>query len=415
MNWIWISLFFFLPVNSCITNSEVAQVIDNTTDSFEDNESILHPVHVTVGAERYDEYVPDLFGKRVGLVVNQTSMVKFDHLVDVLVEKGVDIKTVFAPEHGFRGTADAGEKVSNGVDSKTGIPIISLYGKNRKPSASQLANLDVVLFDIQDVGARFYTYISTLEYVMEACAEQGKQFIVLDRPNPNGYFVDGPILDLEFQSFIGRQQIPVVHGMTVGEYAQFLNGEDLLKNSIKADLKVVTCLNYNHNTEYELPIAPSPNLPNQQSILLYPSLCLFEGTNVSVGRGTNTQFQVIGSPKYTIGSYTFRPEPKPGAKNPKFNGENCAGYNLTQIPQQTIYDKGQLNMSWLINMYQFHANNGHSFFLKNNFFDKLAGTDLLRHQLEAGLSEEEIRLSWQDGLNEFKQVRKKYLLYQDFE
>lgn len=404
MNWIWLFLFSFLPVDAC--QSEELEEFSATE---------AHPTHVVVGAERYAEYLPELTGKRVGLVVNQTSVVKFDHLVDILLDKGVNVTTVFAPEHGFRGTADAGEKIENGIDKQTGLPIISLYGNNKKPSAAQLSNVDVVLFDIQDVGVRFYTYISTLEYVMEACAEQGKPVIVLDRPNPNGHIVDGPVLDKQFQSFVGRQEIPVLHGMTVGEYAQFLNGEQLLANQIQAVLKVVTCSYYDHTTQYELPIAPSPNLPNQQSILLYPSLCFFEGTNVSVGRGTDTQFQVIGTPKYKIGSYAFTPEPKPGAKYPKFNGETCGGFDMTTIPQERLYNDGKLDLTWLKTMYDFHSQNGYSFFLDNGFFNLLAGTDELRNQLEAGLSVDEIRWSWQDDLNVFKQIRKKYLLYKDFE
>ncbi len=404
MNWIWIFLISFLPVKSC----EQQQVIEESSDD-------LHPTHVVVGAEQFDLYLNNIKDKKVGLVVNQTSVVNYKHLVDILLEKQVNVTTVFAPEHGFRGTADAGEKVENGIDTKTGLPIISLYGKNKKPYASQLENLDVVLFDIQDVGARFYTYISTLEYVMEACAEQGKEMIVLDRPNPNGFLVDGPVLKKEFQSFIGRQEIPVLHGMTVGEYAQFLNGEKLLANGVQTNIKVVPCLYYDHTTRYELPIAPSPNLPNQQSILLYPSLCFFEGTNVSVGRGTDNQFQVVGSPKYSIGSYAFTPEPMPGAKHPKFNGETCYGYNLTGVSQEAIYSNPGLNLSWLKEMHDYHVHQGHDFFLDNGFFNLLAGTDELREQLEAGLDVDEIRWSWQDDLKAFKEVRKKYLLYPDFE
>ena len=397
-------LVLHLPLFACKPTSMVNE------ESI--NQNTQKPI---VGAQQFNEYLTRIQGKRVALVVNQTSMVEEGHLVDALLNRNIEVKKVFAPEHGFRGTADAGEKVKSGIDTKTGLPVISLYGNNKKPTAAQLADIDVVLFDIQDVGARFYTYISTLEYVMEACAEQDKKVIVLDRPNPNGHYVDGPVLNLDFQSFVGRQQIPIVHGMTVGEYAKFLNGEQLLANGAHADLEVIPCKQYDHTTPFELPVAPSPNLPNQQSILLYPSLCLFEGTNVSVGRGTNTQFQVYGSPKFAIGSYAFTPTPMPGAKYPKFEGQACYGMNLTNVPDSFFYDEPKLHLGWLIGMVEFHKNAGEPFFLKNNFFDKLAGTDQLRQQLLAGMSEEEIRLSWQDELSAFKQTRKKYLLYQDFE
>lgn len=368
---------------------------------------------VEVGAEQMHEYLPLLAGQSVGLVVNQTSVVNNQHLVDTLLSKGVNIKKVFAPEHGFRGTADAGEKVSNGVDSKTALPIISLYGSNRKPTAEQLRGITTMIFDIQDVGTRFYTYISTLEYVLEACAEQNIPVIILDRPNPNGHYVDGPVLEMKYQSFVGRQQIPVVHGMTVGEYARFLNGEKLLANGIQANLTVITCKNYDHTTRYKLPIAPSPNLPNQKAILLYPSLCFFEGTNVSVGRGTNKQFQIFGAPNYT-GNLEFMPVSMPGAKYPKFENELCFGKDLSTISLDKLYEISTIQIQYLINAYRYFDNHNQDFFLQNNFFEKLVGTDQLRQQLKAGMSAEEIRQTWQADIEAFKQIRKQYLLYPDF-
>ena len=402
-----ISLFIcFFSTSSCTKAQEQAE---HTTTAIEQTEA-----KVIVGAEQLDRYMPMILGHSIGMVVNQTSMVNNEHLVDKLVSEGLTIKAVFAPEHGFRGTADAGEKVQNGVDLKTGIPIVSLYGTNRKPTPKQLEEISLIIFDIQDVGARFYTYISTLEYVMEACAEQGIPLLILDRPNPNGHFVDGPMLDLAYQSFVGRQQIPVVHGMTVGEYAQFLNGEQLLKNGVQTDVTVITSKNYTHNTHYELPVAPSPNLPNQQSILLYPSLCFFEGTNMSIGRGTNKQFQLLGAPNYT-GSFEFMPVSMPGAKYPKFENEICFGEDLSAIPITELQNKAQLNISYLVDAYKYFSANNQEFFLPNNFFDKLAGSNELRRQLEAGYDEFKIRSSWQPDLQLFKEVRKQYLLYPDFE
>ncbi len=368
---------------------------------------------VVVGAEQLDEYLPMLEGKRVAVMVNQTSVVSSEHLVDVLLSKQVDIKKVFAPEHGFRGTADAGEHIKNGVDQSTGLPIISLYGKHKKPSREQLADIDIVIFDIQDVGARFYTYISSLEYLMEACAEQGKALMILDRPNPNGHYVDGPILNKQYKSFVGMQAIPVVHGMTVAEYAKYLNGEQLLANQVQANLILVHCKNYTHSKAYTVPIPPSPNLPNQQSILLYPSLCFFEGTDISVGRGTELQFQVIGSPKWKINSYSFTPVSKPGATSPKFQNEQCFGKNLQEVA--IPYQSEQLNLSYLLEAYQYYQQNGYTFFTRASFFDKLAGSDELRKQIESGMSEEQIRATWQPSLQQFKFTRKQYLLYPDFE
>lgn len=368
-----------------------------------------------VGANKINELLPKLQNKRVGIVANQTSVVftsdtTYTHLVDSLVALNVNVKTVFSPEHGFRGKADAGELVKNGKDIKTGLPIISLYGKNKKPFPAQLEGLDVIIFDVQDVGVRFYTYISTLHYVMEACAEANIPVIVLDRPNPNGHYVDGPILEKEFKSFIGMHPIPIVHGMTIGEYAQMINGENWLANKVQCDLSVISVAHYTHQTPYSLPIKPSPNLPNDQSINLYPSICLFEGTPISVGRGTEKQFQIIGTPEYFLKRhlYSFTPKPNFGAKNPKHNGKECNGYNLTKEPRLS-----ELNLKWLLEFYKTHKQYAPKtpFFNKDKFFYKLAGTDKLQQQIEAGMSEAEIKATWQKGLEAFKKTRAKYLIY----
>lgn len=366
---------------------------------------------LVLGAARMDAYLPDLQkAKGVGLVVNPTSTVGSTHLVDTLLAQGVNVRQIFAPEHGFRGTADAGETVTDGKDKQTGLPIISLYGDNKKPKPSQLQGLDVVVFDIQDVGVRFYTYISTLHYVMEACAEQGIKVLVLDRPNPNGHYVDGPILDPDFKSFVGMHRVPIVHGMTVAEYAKMVNGEGWLKGGIKCELEVVPCLNYTHSTPYELPVKPSPNLPNNRSIYLYPSLCFFEGTVVSVGRGTNTQFQVYGHPDATIGDYYFTPEPMPGAKYPKLEGNRCRGFSLATTAPEHIRQQGYLNLDYLVDFYQAYPDKA-NFFLETLFIDKLAGTGALRKAIIAGQSAEEIRASWAEGLTAYREMREVYLLY----
>jgi uncharacterized protein YbbC (DUF1343 family) len=367
---------------------------------------------IIVGAERTSIYLKELEGKKVGVVANHTSMIKGTHLVDSLVSLGANVVKVFSPEHGFRGNADAGEKVNSDIDAKTGLPIISLYGKNKKPTPEQIKGLDIVIFDIQDVGARFYTYISTMHYVMEACAENNKKLIILDRPNPNGHYVDGPILENAFKSFVGMHPVPIVHGMTIGEYAQMINGESWLTNQIKCNLMVVKTENYNHSRYYQLPIKPSPNLPNMSSIYLYPSLCLFEGTPISVGRGTDKPFQVLGHPKMTSEKYSFTPKSMAGAKKPKLEGELCKGYNLSSFGTGYIKGKGSLNLYWLIDIYT-------KFPEKKDFFTRmfqlLSGTDKLQQQIETGKTEQEIYDSWKDGLSNFKKTREKYLLYTDFE
>jgi uncharacterized protein YbbC (DUF1343 family) len=365
---------------------------------------------IVVGAEQLASYYPMIKGKKLGLVVNQTSRVGDKHLVDTLIELETKIESIFAPEHGFRGEADAGAHIESGKDPATGLNIVSIYGSNRKPSAEQMKNIDVMIFDIQDVGARFYTYISTLHYVMEACADNDVPLIVLDRPNPNGFYVDGPVRSPDFQSFVGMHEIPVVHGMTVGEYAQMINGEGWLSGGIKCQLEVVPCLNYNHSMTYDLPVKPSPNLPNLRSILLYPSICYFEGTNVSIGRGTDKQFQVIGHPSLKGYDFSFTPKPLPGAMAPKLNGEQCSGIDLTAFSVDYLKGNAKLDLRWLIEVYQAFSDKD-QFFLKSNFFDKLAGNDQLRKQLIAGLSEEEIRASWEPELQNFKDKRKKYLIY----
>lgn len=368
-----------------------------------------------VGADRMDYYLPMLGAKRVALAVNQTSTANGMHLVDALLSVGVDIKKVFAPEHGFRGEADAGEKVANGRDLQTNLPIVSLYGNHKKPTAEDLANIDVVIFDIQDVGARFYTYISTLHYIMEACAENGKTCIVLDRPNPNGFYVDGPVLEAKFTSFVGMHPIPIVHGLTVGELAQMINGEKWLAGARQCDLLVVSCVGYTHLFHYNIPIKPSPNLPNNRAIYLYPSLCLFEGTPISVGRGTDQQFQVIGSPALAQKmKYKYTPGPKLGAKKPLYESQTCYGQDLSMLSVHNLEQRKTIDLQWLLEMYKNYPSKD-KFFNSDGFFDKLAGTTSLREQIKANWSEEKIRSSWQPALTKYKVMRKKYLLYPDFE
>ena len=366
---------------------------------------------VETAAARTDLYVNLLKGKNIAVVANQTSVIfkeiykkkqEARHLVDSLLTLGIEVKKVFAPEHGFRGKADAGEVVKDGFDTKTGLQIISLYGKNKKPSATQLKGIDIVVFDIQDVGARFYTYISSLHYVMEACAEASIQLIILDRPNPNGHYTDGPVLEAKHTSFVGMHKVPVVYGMTIGEYGKMINGEKWLKNGIQCDLKVIPLKNYNHQTKYSLPIKPSPNLPNDKSINLYPSLCFFEGTNVSAGRGTEMQFQVYGSPYITKSSFTFTPQANEGSKYPKYKNQLCFGEDL-----RIAKNLNKLDLSYLLKAYQ--QNTSKKFF--NAFFTKLAGTERLQEQIEKGLSEKEIRKTWVQDLISFKKIRKKYLIY----
>ncbi len=376
-------------------------------------------VIIKTGADQTKLYIPQLKGKTIAVVANQTSLIQKKssynpnvntiHIVDYINNsKDITVKTVFAPEHGFRGKADAGEHVKNGIDAKTGIPIVSLYGKNKKPSQQQLKGIDIVIFDIQDVGARFYTYISTLHYVMEACAQANIPLIVLDRPNPNGHYIDGPVLDLKYKSFVGMHPVPVVYGMSIGEYAQMINGEQWLDNNLTCDLTVIPLKGYTHRSNYDLPIKPSPNLPNTKAINLYPSLCFFEGTSVSVGRGTNNQFQVIGSPYSQLPKhkFSFTPKPNEGAKHPKHNGKLCYGYDLRNF---NTLNKLQLN--WLIEFYDIHKASSKKETFFNPLFTKLVGSKILQEQIEAGVSENKIKESWNNDIASFKKIREKYLIY----
>lgn len=359
---------------------------------------------IIVGANQLENYLPLLRNKQIAVVANQTSLINGFHLVDSLLACSISIVKVFAPEHGFRGESDAGALINDEIDVKTGLPIHSLYGKNKKPSAEALNNIDLIVFDIQDVGARFYTYISTLHYVMEACAENNIELLVLDRPNPNAHYVDGPILDTAYQSFVGMHPIPIVHGLTIGEYAQMINGSFWLKDSIQCNLTVQEMKYYTHSLPYDLPVKPSPNLPNSQSISLYPSLCLFEGTAISVGRGTNLQFQIIGSPLLDSCSYSFSPSSQSGAKYPKHESLKCCGWDLSKFK----IDKG-INLSYLIECFNQYNSKGIPFF--NSFFDKLAGSNVLRVLIKAGWSEAQIKETWQEGLQLYKEQRLNYLIY----
>jgi uncharacterized protein YbbC (DUF1343 family) len=356
------------------------------------------------GAENYKEYLPLLANKKIGIVTNPTGIIENKkHLVDFLLDNKVELQKIYAPEHGFRGTADAGEVIKDGKDIKTNLPIISLYGNNKKPKPEQLADINIVIFDIQDVGARFYTYISTLHYVMEACAENNIELLVLDRPNPNGSIIDGPVLEMEHKSFVGMHPIPVLHGMTIGEYAKMINGEKWLANGVTCNLTVIPCANYKRDMPYSLPVKPSPNLPNDQSINLYASLCFFEGTNVSVGRGTEKQFQIYGSPFLLKTDFLFTPIPNFGAKEPMHKDILCYGEDLSKIKKV-----GRLELKWLIKAY---ANTSDKTVFFNDFFTKLAGTKKLQEQIIEGVSEKEIRKSWEADLNAFKEMRKLYLIY----
>ncbi|MGI6342942.1 MAG: exo-beta-N-acetylmuramidase NamZ domain-containing protein [Bacteroidales bacterium] len=363
---------------------------------------------ITPGAYQTDIYLAETVNKNVALVVNQTSIINQTHLLDTLLKLNVNVTKLFSPEHGIRGRAADGELVDNSIDEQTKIPIVSLYGKNRKPSKKDLQDIDLVIFDLQDVGTRFYTYISTLSYVMEACAENNIEVIVLDRPNPNGYFIDGPVLDSNFSSFVGLHQVPAVYGLTIGEYALMVNGEGWLGNKLKCDLTVIPCLNYTHDSIYKLPIKPSPNLPTEEAVLLYSSLCFFEGTIVSVGRGTDKPFEVIGHPNYSDASFKFTPKPIEGVTvNPPHKNTECNGILLSGYVDEIKASK-KINLSLLINMYN-DLNIGEKFF--NNYFDKLAGTDVLRKQIIDGKTEDEIRETWKSDIEKYKVVRKKYLIY----
>ena len=398
-----ICTLFLAAIYSLNVGAQGITQINNTVKTIDD---------IQVGADRTQQYLPLLKNKSVAIVANQSSNIKYTHLVDSLVALGVNVKKVFCPEHGFRGLVDAGKKVKTYKDLKTGLPIISLYGKNKKPSALDLKDVDVVIFDIQDVGVRFYTYLSTLHYVMEACAENNKDLIVLDRPNPNGYYIDGPVMEDAYKSFLGLHPVPVVYGLTIGEYAQMINGELWLTVGGKCNLKVITLINYTHSDFYELPVRPSPNLPNMASVYLYPSLGLFEGTIVSVGRGTDLPFQIIGHPSLQKTNYKFTAKPMSGAMEPKYNGQVCNGYNLFNFGSEYMKNTKKIYLYWLINTYKNTPDNT-SFFDEN--FNYHAGNATLQKQIKEKVEEEVIRKSWQPGIESFKIARKKYLLYKDFE
>lgn len=387
------------------------------------------------GAERMDCYLPLLEGKNVGVFANPTSMVGQTHLVDTLQKSGISIKAIFGPEHGFRGTAGAGEKVANYIDKETGIPVISLFGSKHRPSEEDLKNIDVLIFDIQDVGVRFYTYISSLQDYMEAAFENDKLLIILDRPNPNGFYVDGPVLQSPFKSFVGMQPVPIVYGMTIGEYASMLCGEKWLSEKANAKYEafkkskslnkhflIVKNVNYDHNSKYILPVKPSPNLPDIQSVYLYPSTCLFEGTTLSEGRGTEQPFRIFGAPTLPDSLYAFTPNPRDGAPSSKHYGELCYGWNISGTPEEILKQvNNHVQLKWIMNAYRLFPDKGKFFIvpksgdMTKSFFDKLAGNDELWQQIRDGKSEQDIRASWEPALQQFKKIRKKYLLYKDFE
>ena len=397
------TFFYFITLLLCYPATFNAQPYQETR--------VLYEKDIQTGASQIDKYLPLLTGKRVAIIANPTSLINKTHLVDTLLSLNVTIKKIFSPEHGFRGIADAGETVHSDKDKKTGLPIISLYGKHMKPTKEDLADVDVLVYDIQDVGVRFYTYISTMSNCMDAAAENKKTFIVLDRPNPNGYYIDGPMLDPTFKSFLGMHPVPLVYGMTCGEYAKMVNGEGWLTNKLTCDLKVIPVINYTHFDMYQLPVKPSPNLPNMKSVYLYPALGLFEGTIISVGRGTDFPFQVIGHPDIKNGEFSFTPHPTEGAKAPKYNGVTCHGYDLRDFADTYIKDSKQLYILWLSGTYKQLKRD--DFFDEN--FNYHAGNAKLQDQIKQGISESKIQLSWQEDIKKFKPIRKKYLLYKDFE
>ncbi len=377
-----------------------------------DADTITRESHIQTGAEQTSLYFPLLKDKNVGVVVNHTSVVGDVHLVDTLLRSGIRVQKIFAPEHGFRGTAGAGDKINDSTDGKTGIPIVSLYGSSFKPSPESLRGIDIMIYDIQDVGVRFYTYISTMHYVMESCAEQGIPVIVFDRPNPLGHYIDGPVLKKKYSSFVGLHPIPVVYGMTCGELAQMINMEGWLKDSVKCDLMIIPCNNYDHSKFYSLAINPSPNLNCMESIYLYPSVCFFEGTIMSLGRGTAYPFRLIGHPEYPDSAFSFVPVSNSANKNPLFKDKICYGIDLSHFITDSLKNLRNINPDWLIETYS-KMNRGDRFF--TNYFDKLAGSDTFRKMIISGKTSQEIKESWQSELDSFNIIRKKYLLYKDFE
>jgi len=404
MRYSFLVFYIFYFLFSCSPQNEQNNIISET----DQDEPTIEPVLVT-GAANFEAYLTDIKEKKVALVVNHTSFVGEQHLLDTLLSQGITVTAIFAPEHGFRGEADAGAIIDNSVDSKTGIPVISVYGTKKKPDAKDLEEVDIVIFDIQDVGARFYTYISTMHYMMEACAENDKEMLILDRPNPNGDYVAGPVREADQESFVGKHPIPIVHGLTVGELAQMINGEKWLEGGKPCKLKVIPVQNYDHNTSYNLPIAPSPNLPNDVAIRLYPSLCLFEATMMSIGRGTDFPFQVIGYPDSTQGKFNFTPVSMPGkSTHPKHENELCYGVDL----RKSTLDH-QFTLDFLIDFYK-KGETHEAFINRSSAFNRLAGNTKLQAQLKQGLTAEEIYKSWESDLVAYKALRKKYLLYPDF-
>jgi uncharacterized protein YbbC (DUF1343 family) len=401
---------------------------------------------ILTGADQLDQYLPLLQGQSVAVFANATSVIGNTHLVDTLIKLGIHIRKIFSPEHGFRGDADAGAKVGNQTDPATGIPVISLYGARTKPTSDDLADVDVLLYDLQDVGVRFYTYIASMQRFLEAAIENNRPLIILDRPDPNGFYIDGPVLDTKFRSFVGMQPIPIVYGMTIGEYARMLVGEQWLDPAVTNQLNtihainqsadridsliralrkrpvnvrlndfrliVIPCRNYTHKSKYTLPVKPSPNLPDMQSVYLYPSLCLFEGTAVSLGRGTSKPFQQFGSPSFPPESYTFKPASNPGARNPPLLGQLCNGFDLSQINVAKETDN-RWSLKWLLKAYSLYPDKEHFFNGNGSTFDRLAGNAILEEQIRQGLTEEEIRKGWEPALSNFKRIRKKYLIYAD--
>ena len=409
----WLSLTSMTTLNACSTHQASKTIATDVahTDAGQAVTTAITNGEVVLGAARTDQYVPLLKGKRVALLSNQTGMVGDKHTLDLMLENGVNVVTIFSPEHGFRGNADAGEHVSSSVDEKTGIPIASLYdGKSPMPNREVMDGIDVIVTDIQDVGLRFYTYYVTMINLMDAAVTYGKQFMVLDRPNPNGMYVDGPILDMTLKSGVGRLPIPTVHGMTLGELAQMANGEGWLKDGKHCDLTVIPCQNYTHQTRYMLPIAPSPNLPNMLAIYLYPSTCYFEGTTVSLGRGTDWPFQVYGHPDMTGYSFEFTPKSRFGAKTPPQMDKLCHGVDLHNLNAEDVIAKG-INLEYVIDAYRNLTKNGKQFYLKSNFFDLLMGTTQVRQMIADGKSAEEIKATWQADVELFKAQRRPYLLY----
>ncbi len=412
----------------------VLLAVNHTAHSQLTDQRVNGPA-IIPGAERMEVYLPLLKGKTVAVFANPTSMVKRCNLIDTLIKSGIKVVKIFGPEHGFRGDADAGEHVNDSLDTKTGIPVISLYGNHKKPTKEDFKEVDVLIFDIQDVGVRFYTYISSLQYYLEAALENHKPLLILDRPNPNGFYVDGPVLDMKFKSFVGMQPIPIVYGMTMGEYALMLAGENWLSpeaNAINAynvstnptadtpfHVLVIKCKNYDHNSKYILPVMPSPNLKEMQSIYLYPSTCFFEGTVFSEGRGTDKPFQYFGHPAMPNNLFSFTPKPNLGAKSSKCFYQRCYGWDLSGTNEEVLKKLGnkyggyQVQLKYFINAYQLFPGKD-SFFLKTNYINKLAGNDIFAQQIKNGFSEEEIRKSWEPALSDFKAIRKKYLLYKDF-